>query len=175
MEELSDLLEKFDERLYALNVENVSRREVSRIVDPTNLESNGELVVCYDLSPEQETQLAFVVWQVATRERNQKKPRNCPMFRLFENKVNATRDALVSSLLHYVAGDEKAAIAICKKLYTILMPKLEMYLKNWEIIPRPNTIWVDKKSNGIFLAQHDGKIVVGINPKNYIFVYNSGK
>lgn len=171
MEKLSDLLEKFDERLYRLNVESIPRKKIRRILDPTDLESNGEPVICYEPTREQAIQLAFIVWQVATRDRNaaQVKTRR---FETAEERCTKSRNVLKSLLLPYVNGNKSEAIELCKTFLQENKDALQKYIKGWEIIPRPSSVWVDEDTKGIFICENAGKILVGLSPENYVFVYN---
>ena len=92
---------KFSEKLYALDVGDIPREEVPRIVDPNNSEFNDGVVVCYNPTKDQLIQLALIIWQVATRERNLSQLRT-RQFEIAEERCTRTRNALKSLLLPYV-------------------------------------------------------------------------
>ena len=52
---------------------------------------------------------------------------------------------------------------------------LDKYIKGWKIIQRPGSIWVDEENNDLFVCQNNGRILVGLNPTDYMFTYNSEK
>ena len=110
--------ERFDERLYTLNVEGVSREEIPRIVDPNDSESNNNgVVVCYNPTKDQMIQLALIIWQVATRERNVLQVRTRE-FEVAEDRCTKTRNVLKSLLLPLVDGNpDKAYDTACTLLH----------------------------------------------------------
>ena len=160
---------KFDERLYTLDVGGVHQYEVPKIIDPNDESSVKESVICYEPDRKQVIQLALIVWQVATKARNSEKPRTA-MFEVAEKRCTATRDALKSLLLPFVDGDKSKAYDLCLTLLRMNKDNLDKYLKDWEIIPRPKSVWVDEKSNRIFLAQYEGRVLVGLSTTNCVFV-----
>ena len=167
---------QFDERLYALNVEDVHQYDVPKIIDPNEILSDDTnssgIVKCYEPSKKQLIQLSLIIWQVATRDRNRKTPRTRE-FELAEVRCTTTREILKSFLLPFVDGDVSKARDLCLTLIRINKENLDKYLCNWEIIPKPKDIWIDKNTRGIFIARSGDREVVGINPMNCVFVYNS--
>ena len=161
---------KFDERLYTLNVENVPKEEIPRIVDPNESELNNGVVVCYNPTKDQQLQLALIIWQVATRDRNSSNV-GTKQFEIHEKLCTKARNVLKSLLLPYVAGDSDKAKDLCVTLLCENRPVFEKYVKQWSIIRRPSSVWVDKDTNGIFVCENGGRIVVGLNPTNFVFVY----
>jgi len=172
-----------DERLYTLDVGGVPRKEIPRIVDPNDPEFNNGSEVCYTPTEDQLLQLALTIWQVATRERNSSHRRNRPrntverriQFETAERLCTRTRLAFISLLLPFVGGDADKARDLCLRVLMDKKPILDKYLDNWSIIKRPSTVWVDKNTNGIFICENGGRIMVGLNPTNFVFVYNQGK
>ena len=163
----------FSERLYTLDVEEVPKEEIPRIVDPTNEEDSKRGVVsCYHPTRAQLTQLALIIWQVATRERNALQVRT-KQFEMAEERCTKTRNVLKSLLLPFVDGNPEKAKDLCIMLLRENKPILDKYIKKWSIIRRPTSVWVDEDTNGIFLCENGGRIVVGLNPTNYVFVCNS--
>ena len=165
---------KFSEKLYALDVGDIPREEVPRIVDPNNSEFNDGVVVCYNPTKDQLIQLALIIWQVATRERNLSQLRT-RQFEIAEERCTRTRNALKSLLLRYVAGNAEKARDLCVTLLRENKPVLDKYIKQWSIIKRPSSVWIDKDTNGIFICENGGRIVVGLNPTNFVFVYDQEK
>lgn len=165
---------KFSEKLYALDVGDIPREEVPRIVDPNNSEFNDGVVVCYNPTKDQLIQLALIIWQVATRERNLSQLRT-RQFEIAEERCTRTRNALKSLLLPYVAGNAEKARDLCVTLLRDNKPVLDKYIKQWSIIKRPSSVWIDKDTNGIFICENGGRIVVGLNPTNFVFVYDQEK
>jgi hypothetical protein len=165
---------KFSEKLYALDVGDIPREEIPRIVDPNDSELNNGVVVCYNPTKDQLIQLALIIWQVATRERNSSQV-GTKQFEVQERLCTKTRNVLKSLLLPYVAGDSDKAKDLCIRLLRENKPILDKYLKKWSIIKRPTSVWVDKNTNGIFICENAGRIVVGLNPTNFVFVYDQGK
>lgn len=165
---------KFSEKLYALDVGDIPREEIPRIVDPNDSEFNNGVVVCYNPTKDQLIQLALIVWQVATRQRNSLQV-GTKQFEVQERLCTKTRNVLKSLLLPYVAGDSDKARDLCIRLLTDNRQTLDEHLKKWSIIKRPTSVWVDKNTSGIFLCENGGRILVGLNPTNYVFVYNQEK
>ena len=168
-------ISKLDERLYTLDVGDVPREEIPRIIDPNNAESGVGTVVCYNPNKSQLIQLALIIWQVATRERNALQV-GTRQFETAEERCTKTRNVLKSLLLPYVSGNPEKARDLCVTLLRENKPILDKYLRRWSIIKRPNSVWVDEDTNGIFLCENGGRILVGLNPTNYVFVVcNQGK
>lgn len=165
---------KFDERLYTLDVGAVAQHEFPKIIDPNDENLDNGSIVCYEPDKKQTIQLALIIWQVATRERNKYRP-SSPYFGLAESRCSAARNALKSLLLPFVEGDTSKARDLCLTLLRLNKEGLEKYLSHWSIIKRPNSIWVNEDSNGIFIAKYRNGIVVGLNPTNCVFVYNQSK
>ena len=177
MDELKKIVEelvKFDERLYTLDVTGVQQYEVPKIIDPNkdlnDLEAR-ELVVCYEPNRKQIIQLAFIIWQVATHERNSLQTKTSK-FEAAELRCTDTRKALGRLLLPLFGGNQEKAKDFCVTLYREHKKDIDKYISGWEIIPRPSSIWIDKDSKNIFLCQNLGRVVVGLSPENYVFVYN---
>jgi len=162
---------KFDERLYTLNVEGVHREEIPRIVDPNETETGKGTVVCYHPTKEQLIQLALIIWQVATRKRNALSVRT-HQFNVAEQRCTTTRNVLKSHLLPYVDGNQDKARDLCVTLLRENKEALDKYIDGWVIVPRPDSVWVDEDSKGIFICENEGVILVGLNPENYVFLYN---
>lgn len=167
-------IRKFSERLYALDVEEVPRSEIPRIVDPNEPSSREGVVVCYEPTKDQMIQLALIIWQVATRERNALQT-GTSKFELAEGRCTATRNVLKRLLLPFVEGDQDKAKDLCITLLRENKPNLDKYIKGWSIIPRPKAVWVDEDTTDIFICQNNGRILVGLNPTDYMFVYNPKK
>ena len=165
---------KFSEKLYALDVGDIPREEIPRIVDPNNSEFNDGVVVCYKPTTSQLIQLALIIWQVAARERRALHP-GTKEFKTAEKFCMKTRNVFISLLLPFVGGDTDKARDLCLSVLNDKKPVLDKYLDNWSIIKRPSTVWVDKNTNGIFICENGGRIVVGLNPTNFVFVYDQGK
>lgn len=161
----------FDEHLYKLDVGEVPKKEIPRIIDPNDLESSKGTVVCYFPTDEQQIQLALTIWQVATRKRNALQSRN-KEFEVAEQRVTKTRNVLKSLLLPFVGGNQDKAMDFCGTLLKENKPILDKYVNGWSIIRRPSTVWIDKNARGIFLCENEGRILVGLNPTNYVFAYN---
>ena len=177
MDELKNFIEelkKFDERLYTLDVAGVQQYNLPKIIDPNrdlnDLESR-ELVVCYEPDRKQVIQLAFIIWQVATRERNLLQTRD-KKFEIAERRCTSTRKALGRLLLPLFDGDQDKAKDFCVTLYREHKSDIDKYIDGWGIVSRPASVWVDKEGKNIFLCQNEGRIVVGLSPENYVFVYN---
>jgi hypothetical protein len=165
---------KFSERLYTLDVGEVRREEIPRIVDPNDAQSNNGVIVCFYPTKDQLIQLALTIWQVATRERNASQQRT-RQFEIAEERCTKTRNVLKSLLLPFVEGNPDKARDLCVRLLREHKPTLDKYIKGWSIIKRPNSVWVDKDARGIFLCENEGRILVGLNPTNYVFAYDQGK
>ena len=165
---------QFSEKLYALDVGDIPREEIPRIVDPNDSEFNNGVVVCYNPTKDQLLQLALIIWQVATRERNSLQVRT-RQFEMAEKLCTKTRNVFISLLLPFVGGDVDKARDLCLNVLKDKKPVLDKYISNWSIIKRPSTVWVDKNTNGIFICENGGRIVVGLNPTNFVFVYNHRK
>ena len=165
---------QFSEKLYVLDVGEVPREEIPRIVDPNDSEFNDGVVVCYNPTKDQLLQLALIIWQVATRERNSLHEKN-KQFETAEKLCTKTRNVFISLLLPFVGGDVAKARDLCLSVLKSNKPVLDKYLNNWSIIKRPNSVWIDKNTNGIFICENEGRIVVGLNPTNFVFVYDEGK
>lgn len=161
----------FDERLYTLDVGEVHKEAIPRIIDPNDAESNTGTVVCYNPTKDQFIQLALIIWQVSTRERNALQVRT-KKFEVAEELVTRTRNVLISLLLPFVEGNSEKARDLCVTLLLKHKPTFDKYIEGWSIIKRPNSVWVDKEAKGIFLCKNEGRILVGLNPTNYVFVYN---
>ncbi len=171
----------FDERLYTLDVSEVTQYEVSKISDPKkdldDLESH-ESVKCYEPDKRQLIQIAFIIWQVATHERKKmesEKRTKVSQFEVAERRIIDTRKALASLLLPMFSGNQGKAHDFCVALCRKYNPEMTKYINGWEIVPRPSSVWVDKGNNGIFLCQNKGRVLVGLNPTNYVFMYNQEK
>lgn len=160
----------FSEKLYTLDVGDVPREEIPRIIDPNDSEINNGVVVCYNPTKDQLLQLALIIWQIATRERNAMS-RRTKQFETAERLCTKTRNVLKSLLLPYVDGDEGKAQDLCIRLLIENKPILDKYIKQWSIIRRPSSVWVDKDTSSIFVCENEGRIVVGLNPTNFLFVY----
>lgn len=166
---------QFSEKLYVLDVADVPRDEVPRIVDPNNVMKSGAgTVICYNPTKTQLIQLALIIWQVATKERNALQV-GTRQFEAAEGRCTKTRNVLKSLLLPFVAGNTEKARDLCVTLLRDNKPILDKHIKKWTIIKRPNSVWVDEDTNGIFLCENGGRVLVGVNPTNYVFVYNQGK
>ena len=161
---------KFSERLYTLDVGEIPQTEIPRIVDPNEMDSRKGVILCYEPTKEQLIQLALIVWQVATRERNSLRT-GTSRFSVAECRCTATRNCLKRLLLPFVEGDQDKAGDLCITLLRENKSNLDKYVKNWKIVPRPNTVWVDEENNDIFICQYNGQILVGLNPTNYMFSY----
>ena len=165
----------FDERLYTLDVSKVDQYEVPEYIDPNeNLsdETNSVGTVrCYRPDPKQLIQLAIIVWQVATMDRNRQPP-HTRYFELAETRCTVTREILKSLLLPFCGGDVGKARDLCITLLRRNKEFLDKYICNWKIIPKPKDIWIDKESRGIFIARSGDSEVVGVNPMSYVFIYN---
>lgn len=159
----------FDESLYRLDVKGVHKEEIPRIVDPNDSESSIGTVVCYSPTKEQMIQLALIIWQVATRDRNALQPTS-GQFGVAELRCTKTRNVLKSLLLPFVDGNPDKAMDLCVTLLRDNKPILDKYIKKWSIIRRPSSVWVDKANKGLFLCENGGRIVVGLSPENYVFV-----
>lgn len=169
---------KFSERLYTLDVGEVPKKEVPRIIDPNDLANKEGTVVCYCPTEDQLIQLALTIWQVATKERNALNAmhvRNQQIETAAEDRVTKTRNVFKSLLLPFVRGNQDKAMDLCRTLLDEQKPILYQYINNWKIIPRPRSVWVDKNARGIFLCENAGRILVGLNPTNYVFAYNQEK
>lgn len=162
---------KFNERLYTLDVGEVRREEIPRIVDPNDAQSNNGVIVCYYPTKDQLIQLALIIWQVATRERNALQVRTRE-FEIAEQRCTKTRNVLKSLLLPFVEGKSDKARDLCLTLLHENKPILDKYIKNWSIIKRPTSVWVDEDTSSIFLCENEGRILVGLNPTNYVFAYD---
>lgn len=177
MDELKNFIEelkKFDERLYTLDVTGVQQYEVPKIIDPNrdlnDLESR-ESVICYEPNRKQVVQIAFIIWQVATRERNSLQA-GTSQFETAERRCTSTRKALGRLLLPLFGGNQDKAKDFCVTLYREHKANIDKYIKGWKIISRPSSVWVEKDGKNIFLCQNEGRILVGLSPENYVFVYN---
>ena len=171
-----DILE-FDKHLYTLDVSEVKQYEVSKISDPSrdlDDSESRESVKCYEPDKRQLIQIAFIIWQVATHERSKKQARTS-QFELAERRIIDTRKALASLLLPMFDGNRDKAKDFCVTLYRKYNPEMMKHIDGWRIISRPRSVWVDKETKGIFLCQVEGKVVVGLNPTDYVFVYNQEK
>lgn len=168
----------FSEELYALDVGDIPREEIPRIVDPNDSEFNNGVVVCYNPTKDQLIQLALIIWQTANQERKamertkqyamSEKAKRCETA---ERLCTKTLNVLKSLLLPYVAGDEKKVMDLCARLWIENKPMLDKYIKQWSVIKRPSSVWVDRYTSGIFVCENEGRIVVGLNPTNFVFVY----
>lgn len=167
-------MRKFSERLYSLDVGEVPREEIPRIVDPNEAESSRGTVVCYNPTKDQLIQLALIIWQVATRERNALQIRD-RQFEVAEERVTKTRNVFKSLLLPFVDGDPNKARDLCVTLLRENKPILDKYINGWSVVKRPSSVWVDEDTNGIFICENGGRILVGLNPTNYVFVYGQRK
>lgn len=172
-----DKIFEFDKRLWTLDVSGVEQCELPEITNPDedlDKVKSHKSVKCYVPDMGQLIQIAFIIWQVATfwRGKCQKKT---SQFEQAEGRIIETRRALTSLLLPMFAGDEKKAHDFCAALCRKYNPEMTKYINGWEIIPRPSSVWVDKENNGIFLCQNKGRILVGLNPTNYVFMYNQEK
>ena len=165
---------KFSERLYTLDVGEIPQTEVPRIVDPNEMDSKRGVVLCYEPTKEQLIQLALIIWQVATRERNALQT-GSSTFNKAEFRCTATRNALKRLLLPFVSGDQNKARDLCITLLMENKSNLDKYIKGWKIIQRPGSIWVDEENNDLFVCQNNGRLLVGLNPTDYMFTYNSEK
>lgn len=159
---------EFDELLYKLDVSEVKQYYVPREDVP------HESVLCFDPSPEQKIQLAYMIWQVATRNRSiysTSTSKLTPMFEVAESIFSATLENLKSLLLPFAAGNRDLTGKLCYMLFKEYQPAFEKHIQNWEIIHRPDSIWIDEKSNGVFLAPYGDRAAVGLNPTDYVFIY----
>lgn len=93
----------FSEKLYALDVGDVPKEEIPRIIDPNNTESGVGTVVCYYPDKNQLIQLALIIWQVAARDRNALHVRN-RQFETAEKLCMKTRNVFISLLLPFVGA-----------------------------------------------------------------------
>ncbi len=162
---------QFSEKLYALDVGDVPKEEIPRIIDPNNTESGVGTVVCYYPDKNQLIQLALIIWQVAARDRNALHVRN-RQFETAEKLCMKTRNVFISLLLPFVGGDADKARDLCLSVLRGNKSVLDQYIGNWSIIRRPSSVWIDKNTNGIFICENEGRIVVGLNPTNFVFVYD---
>lgn len=167
---------EFSERLYTLDVSEVKYHDVPRIIDPnedlSNLSPKG-FVRCYEPDSNQSMQLAFIIWRIATRERNLLyEQRRTPMYAEAEKLCTATRENLKSLLLPFVDGRATDAYDLCVNLLKTYESDIAKYQKGWRIITRPDSVWIDRNSKSMFLAPYNNGVAVGINPTKYIFVYN---
>ena len=167
----------FSEDLYKLNVQAVDYGDFPKIIDPNvDLEklSPYGTVRCYNPNLEQTIQLAFIIWQVATRDRNSRKPGTDP-FDVAELRCTKTRENLTSLLLPFVDGDENKAKDLCVNLLQSQRLNLEKYIKGWKIVPKPDSVWVDRNSKTLFIVEYmergKKRIAVGLNPTSDIFIY----
>lgn len=168
---------EFSERLYTLDVSEVKYHDVPRIIDPNedlSHPSTKGFVRCYEPDSNQSIQLAFIIWRVATRDRNLLYgQRSTPMYAEAEKICTATRDNLKSLLLPFVGGRATDAYDLCVNLLKTYESKIAECQEGWSIITRPDSVWIDRDSKSMFLAPYNDRVAVGLNPTKYIFVYNA--
>ncbi|MBO7505035.1 hypothetical protein J6T66_02540 [bacterium] len=166
---------QFSNRLWTLDVSEVDKYERPRIIDPTgDLDKlpPHEVVRCYDLNPDQEIQIALIIWQVATKERNLcDSNTQSAMFEVAETRFMQTRENLNSLLLPFVKGNRDAARDLCINFLNEQKSNLEKYIKGWKIIARPDSVWIDENSKRMFIVDYKDRVAVGLNPTNYLFIY----
>lgn len=166
---------QFSELLYELDVSNVKQSVVPKITDQnTDPSLSHELVLCYYPDPEQKIQLAFMAWRVATLKRScysTSTSRSTQMFEVAEKIFTATLECLKSLLLPFTGGNRGLTNELCARLFNEYQRAFEKYINKWDIIHRPDGIWVDEKSNDVFLAPYKSGVVLGLNPIDYVFIY----
>ena len=168
---IEELKKNFDERLFMLNVDGVHKEETPKIANLKTGATEGT-VVCYSPTNAQLIQLALMVFQVEARERIKFRP-GTQQYNAAENRCMAGLFVLRQLFLPYVNGDKQRAETLCKKIVKGIKSIIDKYIDGWKAVPRPHSVWVDKDSNGLFLCENGGRVMVGLNRiNNLVFIYD---